>query len=92
MGRHGARRAKNFFLFASSAELGHKPALLVSVSAGISGAYPIARNSRSSSYKNNHICYIPEHLIVRQVGGVLNSADAASPEDQAIRNRADLRP
>ncbi|MBU3655301.1 MAG: NAD(P)H-dependent oxidoreductase, partial [Alphaproteobacteria bacterium] len=29
---------KNFFLFASSAELGHKPALLVSVSAGISGA------------------------------------------------------
>jgi NAD(P)H-dependent FMN reductase len=80
---------KNFFLFASSAELGHKPALLVSVSAGISGAYPIAE-LRSSSYKNNHICYIPEHLIVRQVGNVLNSQDASSPEDQAIRNRADF--
>ena len=80
---------KNFFLFASSAELGHKPALLVAVSAGISGAYPIAE-LRSSSYKNNHICYIPEHLIVRQVGNVLNSQDASSPEDQAIRNRADF--
>ncbi len=80
---------KNFFLFASSAELGHKPALLVSVSAGISGAYPIAE-LRSSSYKNNHVCYIPEHLIVRQVGSVLNGTDASNPEDQAIRNRADF--
>ncbi|MBM3602214.1 MAG: NAD(P)H-dependent oxidoreductase, partial [Alphaproteobacteria bacterium] len=80
---------KNFFLYASSAELGHKPALLVAVSAGVSGSYPIAE-LRSSSYKNNHICYIPEHLIVRQVGQVMNGQQATSPEDQAIRDRADF--
>ena len=62
---------KNFFLLFSNKELGHKPALLVSVSSGDGGAYPIAE-LRMSSYKNNRICYIPEHLIVRKVESVLN--------------------
>ncbi len=67
---------KNFFLLFSNKELGHKPALLVSVSAGDGGAYPIAE-LRMSSYKNNRICYIPEQLIIRNVESVLNE----SPED-----------
>ena len=65
---------KNFFLLFSNKELGHKPAMLVSVSSGDGGAYPIAE-LRMSSYKNNRICYIPEHLILRHVESILNEND-----------------
>ena len=63
---------KNFFLLFGKNELGHKPALIVSVSAGDGGSYPIAE-LRMSSYKNSRICYIPEHVIVRHVEKVLNN-------------------
>lgn len=62
---------KNFFLLFSNKELGHKPALLVAVSSGEGGSYPIAE-LRMSSYKNNRICYIPEHLILRKIESILN--------------------
>ena len=62
---------KNFFLLFSKQELGHKPALIVTVSSGDGGAYPVAE-LRMSSYKNNRLCYIPEHVIVRHVEKVLN--------------------
>ena len=52
-------------------ELAHKPALIVTVSSADGGAYPVAE-LRMSSYKNNRICYIPEHVIVRNVESVLN--------------------
>lgn len=64
---------KNFFLMWGKGELAHKPALLVSVSSGDGGAYPIAE-LRMSSYKNNRICYLPEHLIIRKVESVFNSS------------------
>lgn len=67
---------KNFFLLFSQAELGHKPALIASVSSSDGGAYPIAE-LRMSSYKNNRICYIPEHLILRKVEKILNE----NPDD-----------
>ena len=70
---------KNFFLLCSNAELANKPGLLIGVSAGASGTYPIAE-LRSSSYKNNHLCYIPDHVIIRRVEGVLNSPPDAQPE------------
>ncbi|MVW75859.1 NADPH-dependent FMN reductase [Pseudomonas xionganensis] len=79
---------KNFFIYAGKAELAHKPGLLVGVSSGIGGAYPISE-LRASSYKNCRLCYLPEHLIVRQVEAVLNTPQAASEEDQRIRNRID---
>lgn len=64
---------KNFFLlWAAGGELAHKPALIVSVSASDNGAYPVAE-LRMSSYKNSRICYLPEHLIVRNVKTVFNS-------------------
>ena len=66
---------KNFFLLFSRFELGHKPALITAVSAGDGGTYPVAE-LRMSSYKNNRICYIPEHLIVRHVEKILNDNDA----------------
>ncbi|MCB1905163.1 MAG: NAD(P)H-dependent oxidoreductase, partial [Gammaproteobacteria bacterium] len=62
---------KNFFLLCSVRELGHKPALIVTVSSIDGGAYPVAE-LRMSSYKNNRICYIPEQIIVRKVEQVLN--------------------
>jgi len=62
---------KNFFLLCSKKELGHKPAAIVTVSNGDGGSYPVAE-LRMSSYKNNRICYIPEHVIIRKVEKILN--------------------
>lgn len=56
----------NFLLLCSGAEVGHKPALAVGVSASRGGAYPITQ-LRSYGYKNNHLCWLPDHLILRQV-------------------------
>lgn len=78
---------KNFFLFCTPQELGNKPGLIVTVSASRGGAYPV-NELRTSSYKNCAFCYIPEHVIVRQVGDVLNdAATPASPDDTYIRER-----
>ena len=59
-------QAKNLFLLCDKAELAHKPGLIVSVSSGNGGAYPITE-LRSSSYKNTHIMWIPENIIIRNV-------------------------
>ncbi|WP_437779848.1 NADPH-dependent FMN reductase [Sorangium sp. So ce1097] len=78
---------KNFFLLCSRGELAHKPALLVAVSSGTGGAYPIAE-LRMSSYKNTYVCYIPDHVIVRSVAGLLNDPAAPqSQDDERIRAR-----
>ncbi len=79
---------KNFFLLFSRFELGHKPAMIVAVSSADGGAYPVAE-LRMSSYKNNRICYIPEHIIVRNVEKVLNDDPAENnPEaDSYFRER-----
>ena len=58
--------AKNFFLICGEGELAHKPGLLVAISSGNGGAYPISE-LRSSSYKNTHIMWIPENIIIRNV-------------------------
>ncbi|MGE8068710.1 NADPH-dependent FMN reductase [Pseudomonas sp. NPDC089569] len=79
---------KNFFVHAGYRELGHKPALLVGISSGQGGAYPLSE-LRASSYKNCRICYLPEQLIVRQVETVMNSTQSAGAEDLRIRRRAD---
>ncbi|TGK03864.1 NADPH-dependent oxidoreductase [Leptospira semungkisensis] len=79
--------SKNFFLHAGLAQLGHKPALLASVSSGRGGAFPI-NELRASSYKNSKICYLPEHLIFRDVEHLVNGGEPASPEDTFIRDRS----
>ncbi len=78
---------KNFFLHAGFAQLGHKPGLLVSVSAGRGGAFPIYE-LRGSSYKNSKICYIPEQLIFRDTEHLLNGPESHSEEDKFIRDRS----
>jgi NAD(P)H-dependent FMN reductase len=79
---------KNFFLLFNRFELGHKPAMIVAVSSADGGAYPVAE-LRMSSYKNNRICYIPEHVIVRNVEKVLNesAADNDASADGYFRER-----
>lgn len=79
---------KNFFLYAGLGELGHKPALLVGVSAGLGGAYPIAE-LRASSYKNSRILYLPEQLIIRNVESMMNSEIPSDENDIRIRTRID---
>ena len=77
---------KNFLLLCNKNELAHKPGLIVGVSSGRGGSYPIAE-LRMSGYKNNHICLIPENLIISKVEAVLNEGDAATKDDQYIRDR-----
>jgi NAD(P)H-dependent FMN reductase len=79
---------KNFFLLFGKNELGHKPALIVTVSSGDGGAYPVAE-LRMSSYKNNRLCYIPEQIILRNVEKVLNenAADNDARSDSYYRER-----
>jgi len=71
---------KNLFLLFSRFELGHKPALIVAVSSATGGSYPVAE-LRMSSYKNNRLCYIPEHLIIRDVEKVLNDDPKDNDEE-----------
>ena len=59
--------AKNIMLFLTTEMVGHKPALLVGVSAGIGGSYPVAE-MRMSSYKNNRLLWLPDHVIIRSAG------------------------
>ena len=61
-----APAARSIFLLWGNGELAHKPGLIVSVSSGNGGAYPISE-LRSSSYKNTHIMWIPENIIIRNV-------------------------
>lgn len=77
---------KNFFHYASGKELGHKAGLIVGISGSINGAYPIAE-MRSSSYKNCKICYMPDHLIIRQVGDILHKDAKEGFEDQDAYNK-----
>ena len=70
---------KNFFLVCGGASFAHKPALPVGVSVGPGGTYPI-NELRTSSYKNNRLCYLPEHLIVRNCMVVMN--EHASENDE----------
>lgn len=78
---------KNFFLLCQNNEIAHKPACLVGVSGGMGGAYPIAE-LRMSSYKNTHVCYIPEQIIVRGVEDVLRDSPQNARE-QHLRARID---
>jgi len=79
---------KNFFLYCSPKEVGHKPALITTVSASRGGAYPV-EELRISSYKNSRICYIPEHLIVRDAATIFAGDTPNGKDDEYLRDRAD---
>lgn len=79
---------KNFLLMCSSQDTAHKPVLLVAISSGISGVYPIAE-LRMNAFKNNKLVAIPDHLVIRNVEELLNSNNetALSETDNHIRHR-----
>ena len=79
---------KNVFNLCCDGELYHKPALIVAISAGNGGAFPIAE-LRMSSYKNTRICYIPEQMIITEVNAVFNNFSQIS-EDREDRLRTRL--
>jgi NAD(P)H-dependent FMN reductase len=79
---------KNFFLLCSGELLAHKPGLIVGVSASLGGSYPVVE-LRTSSYKNTRLCYIPDHVIVRNVGQMLKGAQAVDEHDRLLRERID---
>ncbi len=80
---------KNFLLFASGREVGHKPALIVGVSSSRGGAYPV-NELRTSGYKNNRLCFIPEHLIVRDAETMFVGDAPSGKDDAYLRGRADF--
>jgi len=80
---------KNLLLFASPKEVGHKPALIVAVSAARGGSYPV-NELRTSGYKNNRLLYIPEHVLVQDVSDVLTGDTPASERDAWLRRRIQL--
>ena len=77
---------KNFFLYAGKNELGDKAGLIVAVSSGMGGSYPVSE-LRSSSYKNSRICYIPEHIIVRNAEDILNDKPSTRPEEDSYMRK-----
>ena len=79
---------KNFLLLCPSAAVGHKPALLVTVSHSRGGAYPVAE-LRMSGYKNNHLCFIPEHIIVRDAADALQEGAPSDDSDAYLRGRVE---
>ncbi len=83
---HGMAPSKltNFFLLLGNGDtVAHKPALLVTVSAGVSGVYPVSE-LRSYSFKNNRMVYLPEHLIIRNASEIF--IDNVKPEHQATHD------
>lgn len=78
----------NVFLMASKGELAHKPAMIVGVSGSVNGVYPVVE-LRNFGLKNTQICYIPDHVIVRDAAKVLNDGPPASDADTWLRGRVD---
>lgn len=78
----------NIFLMATKGELAHKPAMIVGVSAAVGGAYPVAE-LRAYGGKNTQLCYVPDHVIVRDARNVLNEAEPQSDAETWLRGRID---
>jgi NAD(P)H-dependent FMN reductase len=80
---------KNLLLFAGPKEVGHKPALIVAVSASRGGSYPV-NELRTSGYKNSRLVYIPEHILVQDVADVLAGETPVSDRDAWLRRRIEF--
>lgn len=78
---------KNFLILASGMAIAHKPIYLVAVSAARGGSYPIAELKMMGN-KNNNACFIPEHMIIRNVNDML-TAEIKNEDDRYIRSRID---
>jgi len=80
---------KNWFIHAPAESLAHKPALLCGVSAGGGAVYPVS-DLRAHSFKNCRICFIPDHLVVRDTAKYFNTPEPIEPAEQLMRERIDF--
>jgi NAD(P)H-dependent FMN reductase len=80
---------KNLLLFAGPKEVGHKPAMIVAVSASRGGSYPV-NELRTSGYKNSRLVYIPEHVLIHDVNDMLLGTTPASDRDAWLRRRIEF--
>tara|TARA_R110002153_G_scaffold124543_2_gene270877 strand:- start:1218 stop:1826 length:609 start_codon:yes stop_codon:yes gene_type:complete len=71
---------KNFFLYTDVNEMANKPGLIIAISASVGGYLPIAE-LRISSTKNNRLCWIPDHLIVRNIKQCFNQKEVSEDSD-----------
>ena len=69
-------------------EMAHKPVMLVGVSAGSGGHYPIMQ-MRIMNYKNNHFVISPEALLVQDVNNMLNDHEPSDGASGSVKKRAD---
>ncbi len=70
-------------------ELAHKPVMLVGVSSGRGGHYPLMQ-MRTMGYKNNHYVISPEALLVQGVNDMMNNHEPeAGSVDESVQRRAD---
>jgi len=78
---------KNFLLFCGAKELAHKPALLIAVSSGMGGVLPLVE-LRTTAFKNNKVCYIPEQVVVRDATKMCLDFDHPKDErDASVHGR-----
>ncbi len=66
----------------------YKPALLVGVSSGRGGSFPISE-LKASGNKNNFLIFLPEYLIFRDVEGMFKENPPVNDEEKYIHARSD---
>lgn len=80
---------KNFLhILGGMGTVDHKPVQLVSVSAGVNGAYPI-QELRGTGLKNNKMVAVPDHIIVRNASDMLVDDTPRNQFDADLRERID---
>ncbi|GLS91863.1 FMN reductase [Psychromonas marina] len=79
---------KNLLLMSDLDETAHKPVMLVGTSSGINGAYPVAE-LRMNGLKNTKLITVPDYLVIRNIGEILNDPTATSEQDKNMRERID---
>lgn len=83
----------NFLTFAgvgSQKPMAHRPTIIVSVSSGAGGSYPISQ-LKAYGNKNNHPVFIPEHLRLRDIKNILNKEQPENGNlvDESMHERTD---
>lgn len=75
-----------FFLF--TGVFRHKPAYIVTVSAGSGGRYPI-QEMRSTVYKNTYLNFLPVNTVIDRVNSIIDEKGGYIGEKQFVANRVD---
>jgi NAD(P)H-dependent FMN reductase len=68
-------------------QISHKPGMLIGISSGASGTYPIAE-LRAFGFKNSHLVLVPHHVIMRNIN---ETQDSARGTEQMTRLSIALR-